>query len=228
MGILAGHSIGGYISVAYSERYPENVEQLVLLSPAGVTRHDPEATKSFLNSMDFSRRMMVGGVRSLFDFGVTPAGFFRNFPSRFKSMIESYAESRWSSIRDLEEKQTLVDYLYSNAVLPGSAEEMLSRFLTSSAHGKNPTVDRVPKLKVPKVSFVYGDRDWMDLEGGIEVWKQCKSMNGPIVDIYRVQNAGHLLMLDNYRGFHAGLVTMCGGRSTLSSKFQIPQTIRAA
>jgi pimeloyl-ACP methyl ester carboxylesterase len=228
--ILAGHSIGAYIGVAYCERYPENVEQLVLLSPAGVTQADPEETQNFVSHMSWSQRIVVGGVRSLFDFGVTPAGFFRSFPSRLKSMIESYVDNRLPSIKNPQEKQVLAHYLYSNAVLPGSAEDMLNRFLTSSAHGKVPTVDRIPKLKVPKVSFIYGDRDWMDVDGGIEVWNQSKMLNdSPIIDVYRMQNAGHLLMLDNYRGFHAGLVTMCGGRSTLpSSHFPMPATIRAA
>ncbi|KAF9534366.1 Alpha/Beta hydrolase protein [Crepidotus variabilis] len=35
---LIGHSLGAYLSVAYSLKYPERVHKLVLLSPAGVTR----------------------------------------------------------------------------------------------------------------------------------------------------------------------------------------------
>jgi len=34
--ILGGHSLGGYISVAYTERYPHRVSKLLLLSPVGV------------------------------------------------------------------------------------------------------------------------------------------------------------------------------------------------
>ncbi|KZO94791.1 alpha/beta-hydrolase [Calocera viscosa TUFC12733] len=33
---LVGHSLGGYLSVAYALRYPERVSKLILLSPAGV------------------------------------------------------------------------------------------------------------------------------------------------------------------------------------------------
>jgi cardiolipin-specific phospholipase len=44
--VLAGHSMGGYISVAYAERYPERVEKLVLISPAGVPAEEsPERQK---------------------------------------------------------------------------------------------------------------------------------------------------------------------------------------
>ena len=33
---LVGHSLGGYLAVAYAERFPERVERLVLLSPVGL------------------------------------------------------------------------------------------------------------------------------------------------------------------------------------------------
>lgn len=40
---LIGHSIGGYLSVAYALKYPERVNRLVLLSPAGVPQ-GPDTT----------------------------------------------------------------------------------------------------------------------------------------------------------------------------------------
>ena len=33
---LVGHSLGGYLAVAYAERFPERVERIVLLSPVGI------------------------------------------------------------------------------------------------------------------------------------------------------------------------------------------------
>lgn len=225
--ILAGHSMGGYISVAYCERYPERVEQLVLLSPVGVPKEDEEGTQAFLSRMSFSRRYLVHSVRYLFECGVTPAGFSRLLPSsRSRSMIESYVRGRLPVITDLDEQRTLTDYLYYLAAVPGLGENMLNRFLTSSAHAREPTVDRIPKLKVPKVSFIYGDRDWMDIEGGIQVHERCKSSDGPDVEVYQLQEAGHLLMVDNWRGLHAGVVAMCGGVATLSPHYPMPMLVR--
>lgn len=223
--ILAGHSMGGYLGVAYCEKYPQHVQQLVLLSPAGVSHADPERTQNFVNRMSLSRRMFITTARSLFEYGVTPAAFVRTLPtSRGRSMIEAYVENRLSSITNLEEQAALTDYLYYNAMLPGCQEDMLNKFLTSSAHGKAPTVDRIPHLKVPHVSFVYGDRDWMDVDGGIKVSEQASQLkNGPTVDVFQVKDAGHMLMIDNWEGFHASVITMCcGGKAALSPQFPRP------
>jgi len=40
---LAGHSLGGYVSSVYAMRYPEDLIQLVLLSPVGI----PEKPDTF-------------------------------------------------------------------------------------------------------------------------------------------------------------------------------------
>jgi hypothetical protein len=68
----------------------------------------------------------------------------------------------------------------------------------------------------------------MEIDGGIQVYDKCKNTNGPNIEVYQLQDAGHLLMLDNWQGFHAGVVAMCGGTSTLSPHFILPKRIRAA
>lgn len=224
--VLAGHSMGGYISVAYCERYPHRVEQLVLLSPAGVTREDPDEINDMLSQMSWSQRTAIAGVRYMFQAGVTPASFSRKLPAkRSKSMVESYVERRLPVVTDPDEQAALAEYLFLMARIPGFGEDMLNRFLKSSAHGVHPTVDRIPLLKVEKVSFLYGDRDWMDIQGGIEACElACRLNNGPKIQVFQLQQAGHLLMLDNWRGFHAGVVACVGG--SVSNKYPMPSLIR--
>ncbi|MCO5565740.1 hypothetical protein L7F22_019414 [Adiantum nelumboides] len=48
---LVGHSLGGYLSVAYSLKYPQNVNRLVLLSPAGIPEAPEEAKSENNNSL---------------------------------------------------------------------------------------------------------------------------------------------------------------------------------
>ena len=147
-------------------------------------------------------------------------------------MIESYVQGRLPVITDIEEQQAVTDYLYYLAMVPGFGEDMLSRFLRSNAYARKPTVDRIPKLRVPKVSFLYGDRDWMDIQGGIEAYEQVtrsSTTRAPKIQVYQLQQAGHLLMLDNWRGFHAGIVACVGGKSAISStKYPMPSLIRAS
>merc|ERR1711998_591211 len=38
--VLAGHSIGGYLSGCYTTRYPQHVAQLLLISPAGMSSQE--------------------------------------------------------------------------------------------------------------------------------------------------------------------------------------------
>lgn len=47
---LVGHSLGGYLSAAYTLRYPDRVSKLILLSPAGIpiNPHEPSVKSAFV------------------------------------------------------------------------------------------------------------------------------------------------------------------------------------
>merc|ERR1712025_1207733 len=105
---------------------------------------------------------------------------------------------------------------YTGSILPGSGEYGLSRLLNPGAIAKKPVLRRVPKLDVRKVSFLYGVKDWMDVEGGLGVQAICReeansgNTSVPEVSVYQVKDAGHLLMLENTKGFNAALVVSAG------------------
>ena len=122
-------------------------------------------------------------------------------------------ERRVPDISDSEERKAVSQYLYLNSALPGSGEYSLSRFLTPFAYGQNPTEFRIPHLRIPHVSFLYGENDWMDAKGGLNVQAECEARpegEAPSVDVFQVSNAGHLLMLDNWRGFNTAMVLSAG------------------
>ena len=227
--ILAGHSLGGYIGVAYCDKYPDPVQQLVLLSPAGVTHPDMKEIEKWWATVPWREKLNLSFGKFIFEIGLTPGIVFRAVTTaKGKNMVDSYIKRRMPEI-DPEEQQAISDYLYYNGIISGSGEYMLNRFLTPYSNARVPTVDRIPLLKVPHISFLYGESDWMERDGGVEVKQKTERLqqeNGKkvktIVDVYEVPDAGHLFMLENWKGFQGGLVSICGGEDTLSPDFPRP------
>ena len=57
----------------------------------------------------------------------------------------------------------------TNSISEHSGEYGLQRLLTPNAFAKEPTVHRIQDLKVDHISFLYGEVDWMDASGGLQV-----------------------------------------------------------
>ncbi|EGR30718.1 hypothetical protein IMG5_124850 [Ichthyophthirius multifiliis] len=45
--VLVGHSFGGYMALNYALKYPQNVENLILLSPMGATKKSEKENQQF-------------------------------------------------------------------------------------------------------------------------------------------------------------------------------------
>ena len=232
--ILAGHSMGGYLSVAYSERYPQHVQKLILISPAGVPEETIQEIKrreqKYLQS--YRSRLFYSLYSSLFRRGYTGGDLLRAMSEkRGRLWMEQYVTRRLPAINDPEEQQTLTDYLYYNNTLPGSGEYCLSKLLKPSVFGRKPLQHRIPNLNVKSVSFLYGENDWMDATGGMLVEQACsqqKLLQGdasvPDIQVYQIAKAGHLLMLENSAEFNNGLVMAAAstGKEPLSLGREAP------
>ena len=231
--ILAGHSMGGYLSVAYAERYPERVERLILISPVGV----PEETDDELQRRNqrylssYRARLFYALYTGLFERQYTGGGLLRTVSeSRGRGWIHSYVTRRLPSISDPEEQTLLTDYLYHNNTLPGSGEYCVSRLLKPSVFGRKPLQHRIAKLQVQSCSFLYGDNDWMDINGGLLVQESCAKrkqdgLSAPAVNVYKVSEAGHLLMLENWKEFNHGLVMAAGLGDRLPVDAPLPSAV---
>ena len=213
--ILAGHSLGGYLSVAYTERYPEHVERLVLLSPVGVPDEQDRQHKEWQERINSSyrTRAMVGVMRTMFK-TTTPGSVLRSLSeSRARGMINGYVERRLPEISDPAEQEAVSDYLFKTAALPGSAEYCISKFLNPTILAKKPLQNRIPLLKVPHVNFLYGGTDWMPVSAALSTQQLCERTTGaPSVNVFVVPEAGHLLMLQNWDGFNAAVIHASGGK----------------
>mmetsp|Transcript_7931 Transcript_7931/g.11316 ORF Transcript_7931/g.11316 Transcript_7931/m.11316 type:complete len:449 (+) Transcript_7931:1-1347(+) len=226
--ILGGHSMGGYFSVAYCEKYPEHVERLILISPAGVP-DETDMYSLFGNDLSWKQNALFHTAAFLWKIGLTPSSVIRSLSeSRGKSMVTNYVEGRLPEVTRFDERLHLSEYLYRNAVLPGSGEQCLNKVLKPFARSKKPTVYRVPKLKVDNVSFIYGQYDWMDVSAGVKVQRICETMpkegkHVPNINVYTVRNAGHLLMLENWEEFNSAVILAGGGAGKLSHNAPKPK-----
>lgn len=204
--------MGGYISVAYAEKYPQHVDRLLLLSPVGVPDEADPSVKERMKRLNSS--LFFGILQTLFKF-TTVGNFFRSISeTRGYDLIGSYVDGRLPEFNDPEEQTALTDYLFYNAVSPGSGEYALNRILNSNVVAKRPLVDRIPNLKVKKISFLYGEYDWMDISGALTTQRKCESQpvgSSPEISVYMVRHAGHLLMLENWQQTTIGLIHAGGG-----------------
>lgn len=230
--ILAGHSMGGYLSVAYSERYPQHVDRLILISPMGVPEETPEVLKEREKRYSGWRyRMFQGFFHGLFPH-YTAGDLLRSLPEKKgRDWIGQYISRRLPAITDGDEQQKLADYLYLNNALPGSGEYCLPKLLKPSVFGRHPLQHRIPALKVKSCSFLYGESDWMDINGGLFVEQACTQQRllgqkAPDIDVYQVSRAGHLLMLDNYEEFNNGVVMAVGDVHKLVEDAPRPSKLR--
>lgn len=197
---LVGHSLGAFLSVAYAERRPQNVRALVLASPVGVP-HAPRAPRS-------PPTLAVRAVRAvlfvLWDLGCTPQLVMRMVPAAVgRAFARRIITSRLPAGCE-ETQNALIEYWYQLSVAPGSGEFSLSTILQSGAYARRPLWDRLPDVK-QDVTFLYGDRDWMDWRAASELRKQMKGKT----ELAVLEGAGHHLYYDRPEEFLEHIVKAC-------------------
>ncbi|CBN79068.1 conserved unknown protein [Ectocarpus siliculosus] len=209
--VLCGHSLGGYLSVCYAEKYPQRIDKLVLASPVGFPE-EPEGFREAIESRPFAQRNLMKFVGWGWAKGITPGDVVRTMGPLGYRMMMGYSNRRFQQAEF--DKRALGDYLYHNlAATHGSGERALSRVLKPGAWAHSPLKHRLPKLdpSVP-VHFMFGDRDWMNSTAPQELLESARADggSGQEITITTVPNAGHQLFLDNPRGFNAELLRLCG------------------
>jgi len=220
--ILAGHSMGGYMSVAYCEKYPQHVERLILLSPVGVPEESPDVLqrREAMRKSSWKVWAMTGVAQNIFQYH-SAGQVFRSMPISWgENMCLNYVQKRLPAISDPDEQTAVAEYLIANNTLPGSGEHCINKVLTPFAMAKSPLEFRIPHLRVPSITFLYGQHDWMDPRGGVTVQSKCQSEQQPVneqailpkdVSVYQISKAGHLLMLENWREFNTAVILGGGG-----------------
>jgi cardiolipin-specific phospholipase len=223
---LVGHSLGGYLSVAYALKYPERVSRLILLSPAGVPENpndttipskevDPTPTDSSPNASSAisPNNEQVKNVRKEQAEAKQKESLTRRIATHlweegmspfqilrgtmfYGPILVGKYASRRFAHLSQDEVRDMNDYIWHISHAKGSGEYSISHLLGPTVHARRPLVHRVNAVKVP-VTFVYGTHDWMDPEGGEASIKEMRKAGNNNGRIYLVPHAGHHVYLDN-------------------------------
>ena len=216
--ILMGHSLGGYLAALYTQRHPEDVQHLILVSPAAmVTFHlfTPSQENGFQSGKPEDYQMPAAlqskwtwqsqvyrGFKFLFSSGVTPQMLIRSMGPWGQSLVGGYVRNRFREGVGVgsAESVSLQSYFYHISAARPSGEHALRHIFHPIAWGKDPLDKRLSDLKVP-VSFIYGESDWMDPRSAVKVCKAIEAAQGPPQhktdrSISVIPGAGHFVFLD--------------------------------
>ena len=227
--VLMGHSLGGYLAVAYAEKHPERVERLILVSAVG-TPEPPKALSEAQDTAPLPFKAVLGAWKAgwspftIAKLGLGRAMLGRYVQARFgdaswvkKPELENYLHGSWTGANN-----SAGGYAHSTLLLPGGLGEL--------AYARSPTGPRrIPSLAVARVSAIYGDRDWMDWRHMAEARRACEakrlgdgaaaqSVGPPEIEILHVADASHNVQVDNPLGFVDAVMATCKGGAAADGK----------
>mmetsp|Transcript_24758 Transcript_24758/g.28252 ORF Transcript_24758/g.28252 Transcript_24758/m.28252 type:complete len:342 (-) Transcript_24758:756-1781(-) len=212
--ILAGHSMGGYLSTVFALKYPKGIKQLLLLSPVGIPER-PEGTdiKSRVNSLPWKRRTMFKVGIALWNRNLSPFSVVRFLGRLGRGPVRSYTKRRMGELATEEQKE-LENYMYEYGSMPGCSEYALGLILEPGAFARAPLITRIEDFEMP-VALFYGDDDWMDPRGGELVLDKIKQKG----QLFLISNAGHHLYFDNPEEF-TDAILMATGKSEFEMTYE--------
>ena len=180
------------------------------------------------------RRQMPSWFKWLWDANVSPFSIVRLTGPLGPRFVSGWTSRRFNHL-PADEARALHDYSFSIFKQKGSGEYALAYILAPGAYARRPVINRIAQVGRQPLSeamaaatgvqketgipvvFMYGENDWMDVEGGLAAEKKLneakmealktgtdaekRAENGS-VRVLVVPKAGHHLYLDNPDAFN--------------------------
>ncbi|RMZ79509.1 hypothetical protein DV737_g3348, partial [Chaetothyriales sp. CBS 132003] len=173
------------------------------------------------------RRPLPRWLTYLWDANISPFSFVRLSGPLGPRLVSGWTSRRFSHL-PRDEALALHDYAYSLFRMRGSGEYALAYILAPGAFARSPLIRRVQGLGrqtlangerengVPVV-FMYGENDWMDINGGHAAKKKMDAVREKVLEtksaaaraqdrgeakVVVIPKAGHHLYLDNPDAFN--------------------------
>lgn len=159
---LMGHSLGGYMAVAYALKYPGRLDKLVLVSPVGIPENpyavsdDAPAPPSSTVEAEFAQpppaaeeaapqpplRQLPRWATYLWESNVSPFSLVRLSGPLGPTLVSGWTTRRFAHL-PAAEAQALHDYSYSLFRQRGSGEYALAHVLAPGAYARRPLLGRI-------------------------------------------------------------------------------------
>eukprot|EP00753_Platysulcus_tardus_P007390 PLAT15172.1.p1 GENE.PLAT15172.1~~PLAT15172.1.p1 ORF type:complete len:420 (-),score=164.29 PLAT15172.1:75-1304(-) len=197
---LVAHSLGGYLAAVYSLRYPDHVDRLVLVSPAGVPNRARRNSR-LARVRGGVVSWIIKFARWAWNAGFTPQSIIRAAGPLGPRLAHTYITKRGEFDGDHIAQQALAAYFYEISAAPSCADDSLRYLLKPFADAYEPLAERLDELAVP-LSFMYGERDWMD-------WTAADDLRDRLpteVRVYIVKQSGHYVWMRGTMDFEAKLL----------------------
>ena len=203
--ILSGHSFGGYISGVYAIKYHHNLLKLQMLSPAGVPKY-PENFDIYKEFERFPRKRrppkcVIKIGPKIWSKHWSPFGVMRGLGRGMaKVLLKGFVRRRFMHLSEKEAEDYKM-YLHQTLLRKGSTEYLVFVVFdwVMFAHRALEEDDRLGGVPIP-VSFFYGDRDWMNKDGGYAVVSK-NPFKGTHSKVYLITNSDHHMYFDNPEEF---------------------------
>jgi pimeloyl-ACP methyl ester carboxylesterase len=183
---LVGHSMGAVLAGAYAAKYPSRIEQLVLLAPAYLKNPIPEEDKPLQHQGNVASRAFL--TRPEIAHELARYALDRRVPPL--SSQEQTARYRIGfAARMLYDVRHWPRLTGGRSLYKGRVDELTSKTYPASGwdyfqeFGKH----------TYRVSIIAGDHDFLDF-GNLLIRKWAASV--PRVELSIIENAGHLLWID--------------------------------
>ncbi|CDO95940.1 unnamed protein product [Kluyveromyces dobzhanskii CBS 2104] len=188
---VVAHSMGAYILSLYANKH-KHFKKIFMCSPGGISRNNEMPAPPWW-------------FTKLWDQNISPFSLIRNADQLGSKLVSGWTSRRFGLHHQHFDK--LHHYTYGIFNQPGSGEYMLSFMLGCGGWPRVPLETRLfteENFKSDHLDWVwlYGDNDWMDINGAkrINDFLKSKSIN---TKLEVIPNAGHHLYWDNDSFFNS-------------------------
>ena len=195
--ILLGHSLGGYLISNYTIHYPQNVSRLILSSTPAI-EHQIISHPFFRweNMGDNIKRYVIKSWEKISPFSIVRFGLYKGIGYK---LLKLHLNRSLDSNAICLNKRLFINYIYNNWWLGNVSigGKLHCKLLHPTVGNQRTLKDRLLKINIPCISFIYGKRDWVSPSHACLLHKNIIKRNEIISNVYILKNSNHQIVVNN-------------------------------